>query len=255
MIVACRPGHELLYQDFAHDIVPYQPPAEWTDMTRNLSVDDKTAMQVAQFYLHDSLPSYAYIGPHTYPERWWDSEPWTARQQLIPFGTPFTVARDISLRPEKLALLIVRNTNKCNTGFRNWPHEHAVEVACSLQQLGFTVACVGRTGSALHLPNTINYLDLPLFQLVEKMRAADVIIGPQCGATHFATLCELPQVCWQTKREHAERMTSAWNPFNTPVRVLPSPDDSYWRKRMMWLPSAKDIVWQTMKLLSERNIR
>lgn len=244
VIVVCRTGHDLLYRDFATDIVHHNPAQENTDMWHNRG-DFGHNRNFSQYYV-EGISSFKVIPNDTYRTRWWLEEPWAKRQNLIPFGVQRLAKSSTHV------LIIVRDTDKCGTAFRNWPLTHAAQFVEKIQAHGFTVACVGKSDSALWVPGTIDCRDVPLDQLADIMTSALVIVGPQCGPTHFASLCQLPQVCWQTRPEHAERAKNGWNPFHTSVATISS-DSSYWKKRALWLPPVDDIVDTTLYQISERS--
>ncbi len=237
VIVACRTGHELLYRDFATDIVNYDPQIEETDMYVNRR--EPNHRQFHQYYTQ-GLHSVTVVHNNRYPARWWVGENWSEKQDLISFrldgGTGYNV------------LMLVRDTAKCNTGFRNWPIEHATEVATQLLKMGYTVACIGKNDSALHVPGTEDCRGISLDALAYIMSDSQVIIGPQSGPVHFGTLCKLAQVTWQTNPDHVDRVVRRWNPFNVPVITMAS-DISYWKRRALWLPTVQNIVTETQRMI------
>lgn len=231
LIIGCRTGHEFLYEDFTADFVNYNPTNPATDMWKCRGEK-----------LPDFLTNLKKHIPHNvFKERWWINDP-HGKQQVFHRYTSGSYKKTVDI------LFIVRATDKCNTGFRNWPITHAKVVASALQSCGYTIGCVGRSGSALSIPGTTNLLDLPLCDLASVMNRAKVIVGPQCGPTHFASLCGLPQVCWQTKKEHADRAKHYWNPFNVSVHTLCSPNDEYWIKRQEWTPPVTSILGHVVDL-------
>lgn len=241
VIVACRTGHDLLYKDFADDIIHFDPEREETDMWKN-----HTASHARSFHLHytEGIPHLSIAYPENYAARWWVNEKWHDRQDLKPYET------GIGDMPKYDVLLIVRQTAKCNTAFRNWPTEHAAKFVSEMRHAGFSVACVGKRDSAAWVQGTEDHRNLPLDKLASLMTNARVIVGPQCGPIHFGTLCLLPQVTWQTCAEHAKRTEENWNPFKVPVLTIPSAD-TYWRRRKLWFPSIKTIVSKTYRILIE----
>lgn len=243
VIVACRTGHDLLYRDFATDIIHYDPTTNETDMWKNHREPD-----IHHFHQHytDMLPCVTVVHHDAYPTRWWDSESWRQRQDLTSFGVyaPDSQGYDV--------LMIVRNTVKCGTGYRNWPREHAKEFAHRIGKLGFSVACIGTSDAAAWVEGTEDRRDLPLDQLAGLMANSRVIVGPQSGPIHFGSLCLLPQICWQTCQEHATRTEIGWNPFGVPVITIPS-DIVYWKKRKMWLPSVQDTITATLQMIQKGN--
>jgi hypothetical protein len=244
VIVACRTGHDLLYRDFADDIINYDPEHNETDMWKNRREPNQHNFHR---YYTDGLQRVTVVHHDTYRARWWVDEAWNARQNFVSFG-------EADGTPRFDVLMIVRNTAKCNTTFRNWPKEHATQFANRMRSMGYRVGCVGTSDAALHIHGTTDYRDLPLDKLAQIMANSRVIVGPQSGPIHFGSLCLLPQVCWQTKPEHATRTQEHWNPFKVPVLTIPS-DISYWKKRKLWLPSVEVIVQTTLRMLHRKEQR
>lgn len=235
--VCSRAGHEFLYAGLYDRYCPIGITDEGTDMwkNRNVSVDD-----VMNFRGYaDTIGEYEWLKPDNYrvdrrraPHRF---VPFRNRCPLYPHG--FDV------------LMHVRDTDKCGTGYRNWPVEHAKYVARTLARQGLTIACIGLRESSALISDTEDFRDIPLDELANLMSSSKVVVGPTSGPVHFATLCGTPQVTWMTKTAHEVRVRNTWNPFKAPVRTLPSPSDDHWRKRVMWLPAAEDIYNSVMRAL------
>ena len=241
--IACRTGHDLLYADFADNIIYYDPEIEETDMWKNHK--ESNHHNFFQYYASpDGTPNTMIVHNDVFQSRWWLDELWRKRQDFNSFGVHNNLI-------EYDVLLIVRNTNKCRSGFRNWPVGHATHFVNVLRGAGLTVACVGKKDSALWIPGTTDCRDCSLETLARVMAHSRVIVGPQCGPIHFATLCLLPQVCWQTHSEHAHRVKVDWNPFKVPVATLPSPNDTYWRGRKVWTPPMDALVTETIQMLNK----
>ncbi len=243
VVIACRTGHDALYADFADDILHFDEGTMETDMCYDRSVKSKEVISFRR-YVENFAPDAQWVKPNAFPSRWWDSEPWSARQSFVRLGGDSIIVS----HPD--VLLHVRNTQKCNTEFRNWPVEDASDVAHLLMERGYSVACIGRHESSTFVAGG-DLRGISLAQLTNAMASSKLIIGPQSGPTHLATLCGLPQLCWQTCRDHVARVTTHWNPFNTHVTIMQSPGDSYWKKRKMWLPESIDIV-EKAKLMLEK---
>lgn len=239
VIVICRTGHEALYQDFATNFFPYNPQGEETDMWKNRSEPAHIPWQVTKQVVETLCQGEStYVLPgDTYRARWWDSESWNQQQDFVPYYTCF------GKRSWQVDVVLhVRHTAKCNTAFRNWPRQHAQQIADYYIKRGLRVACVGLTGSALTVDGAVDLRDQSIQSIIEMMSEAQILVGPQSGPAHLATLCGLPCVCWQTKLEHATRMKTRWNPFNVQVEALPAPTDNYWKDRRMWLPPVMAVT-------------
>jgi hypothetical protein len=259
-IVVCRTGHDVLYDDFAHTIMHFDPLYEETDMWHNRKGPRRKAEDLFTFGDHHG--ELTFVRGDRYTARWWatrsgnvpdghggwktehvQGEHWSLRQDLRKLGSGYNMQLGFTV------LMIVRNTHKCDTGFRNWPRTHATDFANSMVARGHTVACVGKSESSAHIAGTVDLRDIPLVELADVMRNSKVIVGPQCGPTHFATLCELPQVCWQTCKEHARRVSVAWNPYETQVETLCAGNDSYWKNRNLWVPTLDYTIERTLSVI------
>ena len=239
IIVACRPGHEYLYSDFCDEFIFFKPETEETNMWINESADKKEIDKILYRLedQHDDITLVPFI-----KHRWWGFGVKT-NQDFIKLGEyyyKFTKKKEIALKidTEYDILLIVRNTDKCNTGFRNWDYKDADHFAKTMYEQGYKIACVGLKESAHHIPYfTTDLRDLTLIDLCYIMHnKAKVIIGPQCGPIHLASLCGLRQVTWQTKQEHRIRVEKSWNPFFTAVKTICPKDDLHWKNRTMFKP-------------------
>jgi hypothetical protein len=241
MVVITRPGHEGLYHDFAHKIHIYKPLGNETDMWHNYSVK-KGALPVVSLHLDHLYPQIVrHITYDLGLRRWWDSPPYPT-QAFRQYTT------NQPSHKCKLVLLIIRNTTKCNTSFRNWPLAHARDYAHKLQEYGYQVATIGTFDAAAGLDGVTDFRGMPLTDLIAVMASAHFIVGPQCGPIHLATLCGLPQITWQTCKEHAHRVKGPWNPFDTPVLTCAAPD-RYWKQRVMWTPTRSVLVEMTKQMV------
>jgi hypothetical protein len=249
VVVACRVGHDALYADFADDILHFNGGGvDETDMWDNRSVDKKDVMGFCRYYGAFAAET-EFVPFDAYSYRWWNRQHWSKRQAFVGYGEKF----DVQFVAIPDILLHIRDTNKCGTGFRNWPVEHVVDVIRMLTVKGFTVGCIGKADSSAYINGygIYDYRDLDFKSLTQLMARAKLIIGPQSGPTHLATLCGLPQLCWQTHHDHVDRVARYWNPFRTRVKTLPSPDASYWRQRKMWLPDSSVILNEAKRILED----
>ena len=242
VVVACRTGHELLYRDFTSAIINYDPAGEETDMWSNRR--EPNHRNFFQYYLQGSDAENGTVITHdSFRSRWWMDVKQRERQEFKLLAEPVDSIGGFDI------LMIVRDTQKCNTGFRNWPIPHATHFAHEMKKKGLSVACVGKTESAECVAGAEDCRDIPLDRLARIMAKSRVIVGPQCGPSHLGALCLLPQVSWQTCQEHAIRTTTHWNPFNVPMETLPS-DDRYWKQRVPWVPLIGDVENATERILN-----
>lgn len=250
LFVQCLQPHALLYGDFA----------------RGLRLMERTILNHVQqddFNMYmcppHTLTPIATIGEwpdrfdriiraSAYRTRWWLENP-MPQQAFVPLDL-----KAVALKWRYDVLLHIRNRHMTayKTEFRNWPLDHAQQVTDRLLACGYTVACIGLSFSAGCTAGAADCRDVDLYELSALMSTAKVQIGPQSGPTHFAALCRLPQVSWQTKEEHAERVRKYWNPFNTQTITNTAPGDSYWRNYKLWLPKVDWIVDSAKQIIDER---
>lgn len=237
VIVCSRPGHELLYRGLYNHYIPVKISDEGTDMWKNRNIDIDDVMKLIGYA--DTIGEYEWLKPHNCRV---DHKP--VPHKFISFRSHFPLCLD-----GFDVLMHVRDTDKCNTGYRNWPAGHAKRVAQALLAQGLTIASIGLAASSALVIGTMDFRDIPLDRLAVLMSRSRVVVGPTSGPVHFATLCETPQVTWMTKTGHEIRVRDAWNPFKVPVRTLPSPSDDYWRRCKIWLPPVEDVYSNVMKAL------
>jgi len=238
MTVICRRGHQILYQDFADEIIEVDIPGDNVNMWKgSINVEP-----IISYY--KQLGNFTnFISFDTYQTRWWIEPNHIALQKFISYGHRSTVGFDI--------LMHVRSAFHCRTAFRNWKQESAKAYVDWAIAQGMSVACVGRSQTSLHIVGTTDMRDLPLDHLVDIMASSRVIIGSQSGPHHLACLCRLPVIAWQTKSEHVERLSIYWNPFK--IRTCTnSADISYWKERKHWQPSLEWMQEATVESLGYR---
>ena len=231
VIVASRPGHELLYKDFA-DFVPVDTdpnPCEGPFNDVNL---DPTPY-IEKVFGH--IPYYHSIHPCV---KFSDSQP----TKYIPFGQgsdsmPYDIvfhARGITIE-DQAAMVKDHTKMKLN---RNWPEESWNELVTEFHNHGFTMACIGDPRSAWKLPHCTDMRGIPLHDLADLLGNSDWIIGPSSGPMHFASLCKCKQLVWGTPHLHA-RYEQLWNPFGTYVRLMECDEQ--------WNPSVGDVIYEFLK--------
>jgi hypothetical protein len=235
MIVICRKGHSVLYQDFADEIIEIEIPGNNLNMWKG-----GIAVEPIISYYNQLEQFTDFIPFDTYKTRWWLEPNQQTFQTFIPYGHKSMLACDI--------LMHVRNAFHCRTTFRNWKKDSAQAYAEWAITEGFSVACIGRGQTALHIAGTLDLRDMHLSRLVDVMASSRVIIGSQSGPHHLASLCQLPVIAWQTKPEHVDRLSKYWNPFN--VRTCTNTTDiSYWKERKHWQPPLEWMKEATVEIL------
>lgn len=217
MEVWCRPGHGVLYDDFAgvHEFDP-----------RTDEVNCHEATGGAQF-IRPREGNWLTV-KDLYPNGWSSLFDGSMKHEYRAFGEPISPA---------YTLIHARNTDKFRTGYRNWPLEYWQELVPRLT--GF-VASIGTL--AHHIPGTTDLRGIPLDDLCNYMAGANVTIGPSSGPMHLAALCECPHLIWTGHKRTVERCNGAWNPLQTPCLIYANKHE--WDARLKWQPSPDEIIEQ-----------
>lgn len=233
VIVSSRPGHGLIYQDFASSFISYTSPINPCAGIANIPGTD--------FYelAHKVFGGIAYnriIIPFKLDQ--------DTPQEYVAYGvqgnyTRYDVvvhARHVSVNPGEMT-----EVNKALKESRNWAQPnwdrmlHQVSADSKLK-----ICCIGHPDAALHLANTDDKRGIDLSELANLLANARVIVGPSSGPMHFATLCRCPQVVWGTNNL-VDRYHKAWNPFNTKVQFAVVDE--------RWNPTPKHIAELTTAAL------
>lgn len=240
-LIICRRGNEALYSDFASEIINFETPLDESTMYLNGSHDararifDKGLLEPSDIYHNPKMTWDGIRGLKRGEEMVISLRP----QEFISYGKA-RIWRDV--------LFHVRERKFWDSGFRNWPLDHAQAVASHFK--GLRMASIGLSSSACHIPGTEDLRDVPLSALADVMAGARLIVGPMSGPSHFAALCRLPQVIWVTKKIHETRGLEWWNPFKVKVFCITS-QDYVWRQRLAWIPPVEEIVEKMKVALGE----
>lgn len=245
LVVICPQGHRVLYSDFASQILEHTMPVCETDMFNNTAIDPSEIthwLELARSTCpSDSIP---VVIPHdSFKGRWWlehcNHLPTYTKLGRAGTSSPFDV------------VMHVRQTDKCGTGYRNWPVESAQEVATWLRDLGLCVAAIGRNDSSFCPVGVFDQRGIDLSRTADLLASTSVFVGSQSGPTHLAALCGTPTVTWQTCEEHAQRVLYHWNPFDVEVLVT-HPSDEFWREKKQFVPETTHIVARISHLLKKK---
>ena len=211
VIVAARPGHEVLYQDFCTDFRPFAAdinPCEGRFNTKETNLEELTQnlfADVAPFRIMCPLEKYMD-----------DMD-----QAFVKFGE-CCPTRGLNVLLHARAIQVGDSSAMVRDGKnvkenRNWAYEQWCGMAKWLQKhMGVTVGCIGSPSASHHIPGTRDCRGVSLEQLAHLVSSSDVVVGPSSGPIHFASLCGTPQFVWGSPHLH-KRYTQTWNPFNTKV--------------------------------------
>lgn len=204
--VACMTGKDILYKDFADEIITYNPQKYIPNGPYNYGQTDEFP-----------VPTYDcdYIGPNTQLTEYHGSRNGIFEPNLK--QTFFKYGLQDSNETTYDYIIHARSTNKVNTGFRNWSIDKWVELCNNLEG---KIASIGTEAGAYHIEGTNDLRGMSLERLCTILHKSGVIIGPSSGPMHLASLCGLPQVVWSGDWYNKKRYEKDWNPHNTKVNYL-----------------------------------
>jgi len=110
---------------------------------------------------------------------------------------------------------------------RNWPNRWWSMLVNAMPLQYMSYVSLGKTDSSMLVPGSIDGRDWPLRQVMDALAGAHLVIGPNSGLIHLASLCQ-PQniLTWVDPKGHAmgmstyQRVTDKWNPFATGTHCI-----------------------------------
>lgn len=244
--VACRRGHEILYEDFAN-VISQDIKGEECDMWNCKGFESGTIMQTFDRTLgpHDvwvksCQPVLRYDHTHRL-----NNESLFARfrdQTFVKFG------ESSSERAYDVVIHARAKKNKVNAGmnsdYRNWPAQKWSKLIGKLK--GYSIACVGTKEGALHVGGE-DLRGVSLRSLCNTLASSGIIVGPSSGPMHLAALCACPQVLWYGPpydKLNEQRYTIDWNPHRTSVDII---------RHDKWDADVDDVAQRILKRLENEN--
>lgn len=227
VFVAGRPGHQVMYEDFA-EYVPLDGIGNETSGMRNRDYTYNNE--------HENYPVQDVIMPETYlthynPRKKDNSRFLNTKQEFVKYGEDKYRA-DI--------LIHARDTNKWGSDYRNWSREKWDELTEKLES--YRLIAIGKSDQA-YIPNgCMDYTDINLRSLTNVMASAKVIIGPSSGPMHLAALCDLPRVTWGMP-ELKVTYEKHWNPFGVYVNYI---------EDINWNPSVDKVLVSVKNVLKTK---
>jgi hypothetical protein len=223
--VAGRPGHNVIYEDFA-EYIPIETIGDETSGMRNC--DYKYQDEHKKYDVDDVILPETYL-THYNPRKEDNSRFLNTKQEFIKYGKQ--IATGISL------LVHARYTNKWKSSYRNWSKEKWDVLTNELVKQGYQIGAIGKTGQAYLPEGCWNLMDIDLRTLTNYMRSTKIIIGPSSGPMHLAALCDLKRVVWGMP-ELEKTYKYHWNPFNVTAEFIEG-----------WSPGVDNVLIAVDKLL------
>lgn len=232
-ICISRPGHGVLYTDFA-EFVAFDPEVDSSTMWM---AQDKPRVESKIYYpsyMTDlkNNPDVEWLEPgEVYQKQWLTLRPGAPPHKFIKFGTE---KREVGFD----VLIHARATEKLGTAIKNWPVDNYKSLVDRFPHLKF--ASIGTLKGAHHIPGTIDRRGLPLVMLVDTIASSQIMIGPTAGPLHLSALCETESIVWTGYKRSVLRHETLWNPFNVNVIVM-SPGGDPWDNGIAWQPTTTDV--------------
>lgn len=214
MVVICRSTSNLLYSDFADEIIHYTPPES--------GLSDS-------FFKHGANLSksvlYQIVGPRPekyswLPPRRVGNPPSTCWSEAVTIG-PFKVCPKYRLLGDtattEIDVLFHARDRKLREG-DNWS-QHNWDTLLKMLGPVYTIGSIGTTHSSKHIQGTTDLRDLSLDKISTLIKNCKLVVGPSSGPMHLASLTGAKHLVW-SKSENKERYLKTWNPFSTDVIFL-----------------------------------
>lgn len=222
-VIACKKGHEILYEDFADEIISCDIQGERSDMWMCHDVQSPSFKDVFNknqdnnTWFPPNTPFVRYDHDHNLDnERFFNQ---FKNQSFVPLGDKSAIKYDILIHARC-------KNNKVNggvvSGFRNWPTIKWREVFRQFKKL--KIACIGTSTASSYIGGE-DLRGVDLKTLCNIMCNSRCIIGPSSGPMHLASLAQCPQITWWGTpygSPNKIRYLKDWNPFNVKVSIVNS---------------------------------
>jgi len=209
IIVSARPGHDYFYSDFCTEFVPHKEIGQ-TDMELcnnriNATFPNSWKEKGYDIYLPRRFPRLK-SGPNG---KIFNS------QTFIQYGEP---------QPELHYDVVIhaRSTDKCRTGYRNWPVTNWKELVQRLA--GLKICTIGAPDGAMAIPGVTDLRGQSIKDTCNLLASSECVVGPSSGPMHLASLCGCTHIVL-TDPCNRSRYESEWNPLSTTAIVV---DEEGW---------------------------
>lgn len=221
-IVYGRPGHEAIYEDFATEYQGWMVPRQGRPDCQNLIIEGKKWPGWTET---NWCREATRIRPNDVPIVWDPVPRVNGPQEWKRYG-------DSEEAVFSHPVVFHARSRQWNAD-RNWPEDEWYELAhqLSIRDIGFS--CIGTEEEAMWIEREIGAPFMAKTGLKSQMNeisGAKVAVGPSSGPMALAVLCGTPVVTWSGNEKDLTRLPKVWNPFNVPVKVLPT-----------WQPSVESV--------------
>lgn len=241
--VACEPGHEALYEDFAHEFELFPVPeavvlrdCEYGHTTPNNGDSaprlELPPLRVADHWLHP----YRLREVMSWP---WGSMPFMPEGRSVPL-------KALHRTPKRNHIVAIHARSAFKQSLKSWSPQKWNELARVMFDDVTEILAIGTQVHDLDVRVTdCRGSDLRATRAVLAM--ADVLVGPSSGPMAFASHCGVPCVWWADHGQPAEllyaqdgEVAACWNPHRI----------QHWRAADTWDPSVDEVLLAVQASLS-----
>lgn len=221
VVVATRPGHEYLYEDFADRVITSDPPGVRGGPLLDGRAPQFQIKNTSGKDVHVISPSTNLCHRIAIDQK---------EHEYVTYGAQTDSDIDI--------LIHARNINNAGFDFRNWAESKWIQLVDSLKGK-YKIASIGTEAGALHIEGTEDLRGISLKDLSNYMASVKCVVGPSSGPMHLASLSHTKHIVWTDakasllgKYTNRQRYESVWNPFKSEVIVIDGED---------WNPSVETV--------------
>jgi hypothetical protein len=207
--VISRPGHGILYADFASKFYEFDPKSWKTNMNEcEDGIDPKSLIDSIEY---DDYLSGRYFMDISYDGLVYKDNKGHFGKQIFHKYTGNEAPFDDNVKTYDLLL---HPRNKPTGADRNWDAWRWQQLVDELQGK-YTMAVIGND-QAYSVKGADDLRGISLHSLVKHINQCGMVVGPSSGPMHLASLCGKKHLVW-TPEFNRIRYETWWNPFNTEV--------------------------------------
>lgn len=207
--VISRPGHAILYADFAARFYEFDPKSWRTNM--NECEGAANPKELIESIEYDDYLSGRYFMDISYDGSYYKDNKGHFGKQIFHKYTGNEQPFDGEVKSYDLLL---HPRNKPTGADRNWDKWKWQQLVDDLRG-DYTMAIIGNS-EAYPINGADDLRGVSLHSLVKHINASKMVIGPSSGPMHLASLCGKKHLVW-TPEFNRIRYETWWNPFNTEV--------------------------------------
>lgn len=206
--VISRPGHGILYADFATEFHEFDPQSWKTNMHMCEDVKGDPMEMV------NSLEWDDYFGGNYFMDISYDGKTYRDNKGHFEQQIFHKYTGDELLYTDEVTKydLLFHPRNKPTGADRNWSQERWQRLVKELSG-EYTIGIIGND-QAFKLDGAADLRGISLHSLVKHINASEMVVGPSSGPMHLASLCGKRHLVW-TPEFNRIRYETWWNPFKT----------------------------------------